>query len=320
MLAPEVSIVLPAFNRLNYLRQAIDSVLSQTHEDWELIIADDGSDAEARTYLRNLSDARIVVLWLPHCGNPGAVRNQAIRRSRGQLIAFLDSDDVWAPRKLAVQLEIMRSRPDRRWSYTNVVLTDEHGHPLPNTDTGRWGLYDGQIVEPLLNFTVNIATATVMVERRFIDEVGGFDEEQRYGEDCDLWLRLALRSDVSVTPEPLACIRDRHVDRYSLDRIAEYRSWVRLFGKMAKLLPDPRLRSLCHKRRGDAALFLAGLYFDQGDHVAAARTVIGASRFSWPYPRWWWGASKAIVRPMVPLRWLSKYRDRVMARSSAPDP
>jgi glycosyltransferase involved in cell wall biosynthesis len=308
VITPEVSVVLPAFNRLQYLREAVDSVLAQTHTDWELIVADDGSDQDTRAYLGGISDERIVLLWLPHSGNPAAVRNHAIRRARGRYVAFLDSDDVWAPRKLEIQLGVMQSRPDRRWSYTNAILTDESARPLPDADSDGRGLYDGRIVEPLLKLVTDIATATVVAERSLVNEVAGFDEEQRYCEDCDLWIRLALRSDVSVTHEPLAWIRNHHVDRYSLDRVGEYRGWLRFYGKMARLVPDPELRSLCQRRRGEVALVLAGLYFDKGEHAAAARTALASSRFSWSRPQWWWGAVKALLRPIVPLPFLSMYR------------
>jgi glycosyltransferase involved in cell wall biosynthesis len=305
--SPEVSVVLPTYNRLKYLRQAIDSVRDQTHGDWELIVADDGSDDETRAYLSGLADSRVHPMWLPHSGNPSAVRNRAIRRARGRYIAFLDSDDLWEPRKLEVQLSAMHSRPDRRWSYTNVVLTDATDKPLPS-DMDRWGLHEGNIIEPLLNLRVNISTAAVMAERSLIEEVNGFDEEQHFGEDCDLWLRLSLLSEVSVSSEPLARIRDRHSDRYSIDRISEYHGWVRLYGKMAEIVPDARLQSLCRRRRAEVTLFLAGLYFDRRDHVAVARTLVAGTRLSWRYPQWWWGASKAALRSIVPGHVLSMYR------------
>ena len=93
---PAVSIIFPTYDRLRYLRPAIDSVLAQTFTDWELIIADDGSEEETRSYLRSLGDRRMRTLWLPHSGNPARVRNAALRMTTGALVAFLDSDDLWA--------------------------------------------------------------------------------------------------------------------------------------------------------------------------------------------------------------------------------
>jgi len=308
MTPPEVSVILPAFNRLAYLRDAIGSVLAQTHTDWELIIADDGSDEETRSFLETIGDERVIVLLLRHSANPAVVRNAALRRARGVYVAFLDSDDVWAPRKLEVQLALMRSHPGRRWSYTNMVMTDAAGGPWAHARARAWVLYDGCVVKPLLEFAANIPTASVVAERTLVDEVGGFDEEQLFGEDCDLWLRCALASEVSVSPEKLVYIRDHDVARYSRDRVAEHHGWVRLFGKMAALVPHAALRSVCLRRRGEVSLVLAGLYFERGDHLSTGRTLLSAARYSWRFPKWWWGAAKATLRPVVPTRILSTYR------------
>src|SRR5580693_7584371 len=90
-----VSVVLPTFNRLRFLRPAIESVYAQTFTDWDLIVADDGSDLETRRYLQTLTnDPRVTVLWLPHTGRPSMVRNAALLRAAGEYVAFLDSDDL----------------------------------------------------------------------------------------------------------------------------------------------------------------------------------------------------------------------------------
>lgn len=306
-LAPAVSVILPAFNRLTYLREAIDSVLAQTNADWELIIADDGSSDETRGFLRSIQDGRVKTLWLQHCGNPAAVRNKAVAEARGIYLAFLDSDDIWTPRKLEIQLNLMRSRSDRRWSYTRDRPIDERGNPLSEADIQPWLPYEGFIVEPLLKIDAIISTPTVMAERSLVDEVGRFDEGQLYGEDYDLWLRLAMRSEVSASCEPLASTRS-HLDNYSQDRVAAYQGWVRLYEKMAEIVPGSRLRSLCWCRRGESALVLAGLYQEQGNHLATARTLLAGWAHSWPNRRWWGGALKIGIWSFVPSPLRTTYR------------
>src|SRR6188472_4452458 len=128
MAYPLASVILPAYNRLTHLRTAIASVRAQTLTDWELIIADDGSDGETRAFLRELSEKRIRVLSLEHSGNPSVVRNAAIRAASGKFLAFLDSDDLWLPHKLERQLVLMRATPARRWSYTQVRRIDDEGN------------------------------------------------------------------------------------------------------------------------------------------------------------------------------------------------
>ena len=127
---PQVSILLPTFDRLEFLPATIASVMAQTLTDWELLIADDGSAAPTRRYLEGLADPRIKVLWLAHSGRPTVALNAALRAARGDYIAFLDSDDVWLPRKLEVQLQSLRSHPERLWSCTAFTLIDADGRPL----------------------------------------------------------------------------------------------------------------------------------------------------------------------------------------------
>ncbi len=142
-----VSIILPTFNRLQYLRDAIDSVFGQPFQDWELIIADDSSDAETWTYLGTLAGMpRVKVLRLSHTGNPPAVRNMALREARAEYIAFLDSDDVWMPQKLQLQIASLRSQRTRRWSYTRCVTVDALLNPVGAANGESRGAIDGWVL------------------------------------------------------------------------------------------------------------------------------------------------------------------------------
>src|SRR4051794_23876242 len=176
---PTVSIILPTFDRLGHLTRAVDSVFAQTLTDWELLIADDGSGAEARRYLQGLSDPRVTVLWLEHSGNPARARNAALRVARGEYLAFLDSDDLWAPRKLEEQVELLRARPGHRWCYTYADCIDGRGEPVSGMDLRPPG--EGWILEPLLrDLAATIGMPALMAERALVLELGGFDEEQRF--------------------------------------------------------------------------------------------------------------------------------------------
>lgn len=303
---PAVSVILPTYDRLEFLRPAVDSVIAQTWADWELIIADDGSGAETLGYLTALDDPRIQVLRLPHSGAPGVARNAALRVARGAHVAFLDSDDVWAPAKLERQLAALAAAPGARWSYTLSSGIDAAGRPraIPNPSAAE----SGWIIESLLrSMARNIAMPAVMAERRLIEEVGGFDDDQRWCEDLDLWFRLAMASPVVAVPDALCAVRahDRH---FGGNRVAEYASRVRLYGKTAARLGDPRLRALCDAVRGEQALALSGLLSDRGEVAAVWRTLAAAARFSWRRPSWWWGACKAAARPLLPGPWLASYR------------
>ena len=191
---PLVSVILPTFNRAGYLRLAVDSVVGQTLEDWELIIADDGSAEETLLYLRGLKDPRVRIVWLRHSGNLSAVRNAAIFEARGTYLAFLDSDDVWMSRKLEAQVAAMQLSPRRRWSYTFNSRIDELGSLLSDEGVTPFRFLEGDITEALLTVEAALATPTVVAERSLVLEVGGFDVDQLFGEDYDLWLDPDVRS------------------------------------------------------------------------------------------------------------------------------
>jgi glycosyltransferase involved in cell wall biosynthesis len=291
---PDVSVILPAFNRLEFLKLAILSVFAQTHPSWEIVIADDGSDPQTRTYLHSISGPRVRVILLQHCGNPSRVRNAGIAGASGRYLAFLDSDDLWAPSKLQKQIEALRARPECRWSYTACDRIDQHGQPLG----GTWQIpppRGGWIFEPLLRLEVAIAMPTVVAERDLVNEIGGFDEEQLFGEFHDLCLRLALKSEAAALPEPLCSIR-AHQEHYSADRIAAHASWIRLYRKMEGLSANPATRAFCEHKRMERFLQLARLQRAKGEYRAALGTLGSGLKFSWRHPHWWFGALKGLAR------------------------
>jgi len=309
---PAVSVILPTYNRLKYLRLAIDSVYAQTFPDWELIIADDGSTGETRSYLQafeQTKDPRVRTVWLPHSGNPSRVRNKAIRIAEGRYLAFLDSDDAWQAFKLEKQLSALRERPDCLWSYTAFSRVDERGHPVGDSPMLRSTLPEGWIVEHLMTVDTSPAMPTVIAERELVKAIGGFDEQLLFGEYHDLCVRLAARSQVVALSEPL-CVIHSHDEHYSQDRIGDYAGWVQLYGKMASLAPNPRLASHCWRMRARTSVILAGLLGDQGRYPSVWITLAHAARFSWRYPSWWLGAAKAVARPLIPAPLLSAYRRR----------
>ncbi|WP_448097575.1 glycosyltransferase [Luteibacter yeojuensis] len=294
---PTVSIVLPTYNRPVYLREAVASVLAQSYEDWELIIADDGSSEETRTYLRGIEDRRVTVLWLPHTGVPSISRNAAIRQARGRYIAFLDSDDLWVPTKLARQVDALLGSPGCGWSYTAVDLIHPDGQPVDRSGFVPWLPHSGDITEHVLKIEAIIAIDSVMVDRHLLMDVGSFDEGQRFGEDYDLYVRLAMRSPVQVIDEPLAVVRATDGANYSANRIDAYAGWVQLYDKYAGWLPNKRLRAVARRRRAESVLVLARLYAKAGQTKDAWRTLLhGTPQSLLAYPPWSWRAAKEVVR------------------------
>ena len=256
---PLISIVLPTYNRLRYLPAAIESVVAQTMKNWELIIADDGSGVEVRAYLATLAtDDRIKVILLPHLGNPGAARNVALRQARGTYVAFLDSDDLWMPTKLEMQLKVLKSLPERQWSYTDFVRVDHSGASIDFERSPLRVPYQGQVFEPLLRLRAGIAMPTVMATRGLLARAGGFDERLHLHEDYELWLRLALLSPVSRLAEPLACVR-RHTEHFSSGGVRSLRARGEVLEKMRDFLTDSKQLAIlqAERVRNDVALAIA---------------------------------------------------------------
>jgi glycosyltransferase involved in cell wall biosynthesis len=306
MRAPSVSIVIPTYGRVRWLREALASVYAQTLADWELIIADDGSDEETRAFLRGVeADGSARVLWLSHTGKPAVVRNAALRVATGTYVAFLDSDDLWLPQKLSTQLEALRTHPDCGWSYTAFTNVDSAGRALAADSTRAWVPYDGAIFERVVTGEASIRTPSVMALRDLIAQAGGFDEAVRSGEDYDLWMRLALRSRAAVVDESLVRIR-HHEDHHSED-------WESaLIGRDHSLrtmqrVAEPRWRPLLERERAANATNLAANHLRLKHYPAAAAAFRDGLPLFWRHPRSWFVLAKATARPFVPVRLLDAY-------------
>jgi glycosyltransferase involved in cell wall biosynthesis len=306
---PAVSIIVPTFNRLKYLRTAIDSIFNQTHSDWELLIADDGSEEATREYLRELSRLpKVKVIWLSHTGIPAAVRNAALRESRGKYVAFLDSDDLWDSDKLEAQLAVMPAHSHCQWSYTAFTNVDESGGVLPTEIHRRWVPCDGQIFERMLRGEVSLRTPCVLATRQLLTEAGGFDESIPSGEDYDLWYRLALRSDIAVINEPLVKIR-HHRENHSADWSSAYAGQDHTFTKLQRLVDPPR-RAMLRRERARNALRLAHQHAVRRNRASVFRALFNSVSFSWRYVEWWARGLWIVLRAFTPESAIAIYRRR----------
>ena len=169
--APLVSIVMPTFNRRELITKSIRSVVDQTFTDWELIVVDDGSTDDTITRIEAFRDPRIVVVRQHRIGNVARLRNLGVSASRGQFIAFLDSDDLWLPAKLETQVRSLSGKPDA-WSYGAHALVDLAGAEMP-LRAGRFSPVSGKITRHLLADETGATVITWLVPRGLLDETGG---------------------------------------------------------------------------------------------------------------------------------------------------
>jgi hypothetical protein len=207
--SPEVSVILPTYNRAWILKEAIDSVLAQDFKDFELIVVDDGSTDDTGQILDSY-DQDLMVL---HQSNRGvsAARNRGIDAAAGRLIAFLDSDDFLLPRKLTTQVNFFNSNPAAVINQTEEIWIRNGIRVNPRT---RHHKFSGMIFEKSLALCL-VSPSAVMMKRSLFEEVGLFDEDLPACEDYDLWLRISWRYPVDLIETPLIIKRGGHADQLS---------------------------------------------------------------------------------------------------------
>jgi glycosyltransferase involved in cell wall biosynthesis len=252
---PVVSIILPTYDRIAFLREAVESVLAQTVAEWELIIADDGSTDDTVSWLASLGDRRIVVLQHEHTAHKSALRNSALARATADWIAFLDSDDRWHPAKLDRQLAFHAAHPGVRWSYTGRRLIDADGRELSATLFGPWRAHSGWILDHVIALEANIALPSVMVERALLQQVGGFNEAFHSAEDFELWVRLAECCECGLVDEPLLDVRKHKATSYQRADVSL--GFVQIYRDFAARTTDHHRRTVARQHEAVHAVAAA---------------------------------------------------------------
>jgi glycosyltransferase involved in cell wall biosynthesis len=209
LIKPLVTVIIPTYNRGWIIQEAIESVLAQDFNDYELIVVDDGSEDNTLEILGAYGKA-IVIL---HQSNRGvsAARNRGIDESKGRLIAFLDSDDLWLPKKLSTQVKFFKKNADALINQTQEIWIRNGLRVNPKK---RHHKFSGMIFERSLELCL-VSPSAVMIEKRLFDTVGVFDEQLPACEDYDLWLRISCRYPVHLTDSPLVIKRGGHDDQLS---------------------------------------------------------------------------------------------------------
>lgn len=197
-----VSIIIPTYNRAPLIGRAIHSVLNQTHQDFELIVVDDGSTDDTEEVVRSFNDERLGYIRLKqNSRTPAVPRNTGIKAARGEYIAFLDSDDEWRLQKLEKQVKAFEeASPKVGTVYTGMWwITENEKTYLPSADIIERG---DNIHKALLkgNF---VWGSVALIKKECFNRAGMFDEKLSYGEDADMWLRVSKYYDFKLIDEPL---------------------------------------------------------------------------------------------------------------------
>ena len=194
---PKISVIIPTNNRSNFIKNALSSAQKQTFKDFEIIIVDDGSCDETYKVISNFN-SNIRYIYQPNCGVSSA-RNMGIQNSRGKLIAFLDSDDLWHPEKLQKQYDFLENNKAINICYTGSYWIRNREKVNPPK---RYAPRSGNIFQHILDCCFVGASFTIL-RRELFDKYGLFDESLPVCEDHDLWIRLAINEAFHYINEPL---------------------------------------------------------------------------------------------------------------------
>jgi glycosyltransferase involved in cell wall biosynthesis len=256
-----VSVVVPTHNRSGLLALTLRSVLWQRDVDLEVVVVDDGSTDDTAEVVAALGDPRLRRVHHPTPKGVSAARNRGIAEAGGQWVAFVDDDDLWAPDKLARQLQAARDT-GRAWAYAGAVSVDGGleivgGVPPPSPD---------RVAELLPRFNaVPGGGSNVVVRRDLLRRVGPFDTRLYNTEDWEMWIRLAKLGPPACVPRPLVAYRV-HGSNSSLD-VAEIVRGTRLIEQMHNTNAD----------WGNLHRYMAESYLRKGQRGAAVRQFVAAA-------------------------------------------
>ncbi|HJP39532.1 MAG TPA: glycosyltransferase [Gammaproteobacteria bacterium] len=229
---PLVTVVIPAYNEAETIAAAINSVMQQSFTNFELLVIDDGSTDDTAEISAAIADPRVQVLSFDNQGL-AASRNRGIRHATGELIAFLDADDLWTPNKLHSQVEALQQHPEAKLAYSWTDCIDEDNRFLRH---GSHVHAEGLVYKLLLSRNFMDNGSSPMVRKSAFDEAGVFDESYRAGEDWDMWLRLAHRYPFTCVPFVQVLYRIRKTSMMS-DVSQQFECVTSILRKGLKRLP-----------------------------------------------------------------------------------
>ena len=288
-----VSVVIPTYNRGRVVADAIESALAQTHRHLEVIVVDDGSTDDTRERVWRIRDDRLRYVRREHAG-VSAARNAAIRAANGDLVSFLDSDDLWKRDKLECDIFALARHPSAGGVFTDLEKQDgmsfvpsfmrstrvfsrllaDHGYPDTLLLSSR-DLYLCLLQE------VPIKMPALTVRRGALECVGGFDERWTSSEDWEFLLRFVRRHSLLYVDRPLAVIRLSPDSLHRADQECGERTMLRLLAQERRRAADPEVRRAAAAGIVERAKHLGWYYRDRSQRAAAMRTYLNAFLFAW---------------------------------------
>jgi glycosyltransferase involved in cell wall biosynthesis len=271
--APLVSIIVPCFNTAHFLKGALESALNQEYEPTEIIVVNDGSTdnfAEVVAPYRT----RVKIIDQANAGL-AAARNRGLEHSTGAIIAYLDADDQWDPRKLGCQVRILIEQPEVAFVHTAVQFIDEFDRPMP-LPAPPARVLDGNCLRELI--TLNFVTASSVAHTRAAMASDRFEPHLTAAEDWDLWLRLAARGPIAHIDAPLTMYRT-HSDNMSKRQRHMRTNELYVVARALRRTSDKDVHRTLLKKRAALYRRLAHIEYDAGNIEAARQLFWGGLPF-----------------------------------------
>ncbi len=236
----KVSVIIPTFNRRYTIPEAINSVLNQTYQNFEIVVIDDGSSDDTWKIIKKYNTNKIKYIYQKHSGLPAKARNTGIKLASGEYIAFLDSDDIWMPTKLELQVKFLEKHQDYSLVSSNMLTFGDikENRKIYNPKFSTSGFVFRKLV--LGNF---VANSTAMVRKSAIEDVGYFNEDKRLFsvEDFEFYLRIARKYKIHYSDGILAQYRIHSTNIFNINK--KYKSILYVYKKInqingSKNIPD----------------------------------------------------------------------------------
>jgi len=287
----KISVVMPAYNPGDYLYLAIESLLAQTHSDWECIVVDDGSQEDLSRVEKMDSRVRLI-----RQKNKGAsvARNVAMLASDGEYLALLDSDDVWYPEKLALQIEVLENNAHFGMCHSAHDILNERGE-ITGPGFGR----DIQNYVGLLASNL-ICASTVVFRRSCLAESGLMDPLLRFNHDFDMWLKIAMHHDIGFVPTPQAGYRvhSSNISSNVQESLNEQFDILRSHIRVARLVGDAKAEAAAKSNFKPTRIAWGAKAYDRSRSALNQRDFAQARKYLWLASR---------LAPVFTLRSLANY-------------
>jgi glycosyltransferase involved in cell wall biosynthesis len=294
MKQPLVSVIVPTYNRTDYLEMTLKSVLSQTYKNIEIIVVDDGSEGDANKTLCD-SFSNVIYIKIMNSGGPAKPRNTGIETAKGELIGFTDDDDIWLPQKLEKQVSTLVDHIEYGLVHGPCAVIDESGNKS-NEIIGRPGsplVKHGDVKLRMMgNWTLMMPTP--LVRSKVIKQVGFFNEKIPPAlEDVEFWVRCSFYTSFYYMDEPLVLYR-KHANNISSDKKKYVRLPLYLSKVIAKQMEEGRIN------RNEAKILIASLCRMQAKMIKYdfLKTLINLFKLN---PFWFlnFNHSKTLVKMLI---------------------